>query len=378
MRTVLVTGATGAIGSELTRYLVAEERTHVRLLIRARSREHLDQRLRGLFQFWGLDPEDAAVSARVEAFAGDVTQPRLGLDETSWDRLTGEVTNVIHSAGNVKLNRPLSEARQSAVDSLRHVVSFVECCRERGTFQKLEYVSTVGVGGRMPGPVPERALFEPRSFRNSYEAAKAESEVFLVEQMERGLSATIHRPGMVVGDSVTGKIIQFQVFYHLCEFLSGRRTFGVIPDARAYRLDIIPVDYVARAIQISSLRGDTSGRIFHLCTGPEESPTIGDIAKHVQERFAANGRPTSTLRPIPPWLMRTLLPAAGWFVGRGTQRALRAVPYFLDYLDGQQGFANTNSRAFFSSAGIELPAPERYLDTVLSYYLESSAAAPAA
>jgi len=33
---------------------------------------------------------------------------------------------------------------------------------------------------------------------------------------------------------------------------------------------------------------------------------------------------------------------------------------------------------FFSAAGIELPAVERYLDTVLSYYLESGAAAPVA
>ena len=231
----------------------------------------------------------------------------------------------------------------------------------------------------MPGPVPERALVEPRSFRNSYEAAKAESEVFLLEQMDRGLSATIHRPGMVVGDSVTGKIIQFQVFYHLCEFLSGSRTFGVIPDARGYRLDIIPVDYVARAIQISSLREDTSGRIFHLCTGPEEAPTIWDIAKHVQERFAAHGRPTPPLRPIPPSLVRMLLPAASWLVGKPTRRALRTIPYFLDYLvDGPQGFANTRSRAFFSAAGVELPVVERYLDTVLSYYLESSSAAPAA
>ena len=55
--------------------------------------------------------------------------------------------------------------------------------------------------------------------------------------MQAGLPATIHRPSMVVGDSQTGKVIHFQVFYHLCEFLSGRRTLGIVPDTGDAALD---------------------------------------------------------------------------------------------------------------------------------------------
>src|SRR5262249_47879396 len=163
--------------------------------------------------------------------------PFLGLDRPSYERLSREVTHVVHAAGNVKLNRPLEEARRSAVDAAGHVVSFVDACRACGGFQKLRFLSTVGVVGKMPGTVPERAFPEARAFRNSYEAAKAEAETFLLEHMARGLPATVHRPSMVVGDSRDGRIIQFQVFYHLCEFLSGRRTAGVIPGARDIRLD---------------------------------------------------------------------------------------------------------------------------------------------
>lgn len=376
MRTVLVTGATGAIGSDLTRRLVIEENTKLRLLVRAQSPEHLNRRLHELFRFWDLDAKAPSIAGRVEAFRGDVTQHRLGLDEPDWDRLSSEVTHVVHAAGNVKLNRPLPEARQAAVDSLRHVLSFVESCRRTGAFQKLDYVSTVGVGGLMPGPLPERAIVERRAFRNSYEAAKAEAETVLLEEMDRGLSATIHRPSMVVGDSLTGKIIQFQVFYYLCEFLSGARTLGIVPQTRGFQLDIIPVDYVSQAIHMSSTRPDAAGKIFHLCSG-SEAPTLEELTQHVRHLFAACGRPTPKLRSIPLPLLRTVLPVAGWCVGKATRRALQALPFFLAYLDTPREFGNVASRAFFSSSGLSLPAPDSYVDVVLTYYLSGKGAAAA-
>jgi thioester reductase-like protein len=373
VRTVLVTGATGAIGSEVARLLLHEADTRIRLLLRARSREHLDQRLLELFRYWQLDPRDPAIAGRVEAFAGDITGPRLGLDEQTSCRLSAQVTHVIHAAGNVKLNRPLDEARQSAVGAVRHVLEFVERCQSSGRFQKLDYVSTVGVGGRMPNVVPERPLDEPRTFRNSYEAAKAEAEDVLLGPMVSGVPVTIHRPSMVVGDSKTGKIIQFQVFYHLCEFLSGRRTLGIIPDTHGYQLDIIPVDYVARAIQISSVRDDARGRVFHLSTA-EDAPTLDDLAERIRRRLAVAGRPVPRLRRIPLGVMKTLLPISAWCVGGAPRRALRTLPFFLAYLESPQTFANVQSRAFFGAAGVRLPAPETYLDPVLSYYLDRRAA----
>jgi thioester reductase-like protein len=369
LRTILVTGGSGAIGSVLARYLLDEEDTRVRLLLRARSRAHLDERLQELYHFWDIDPKEGCVSARVEAVAGDVTLPRLGLDESIYRRLTAEVTHVIHSAGNVKLNRPLDEARRSAVDSAGHIVSFAGACGRNGSFQKLEYVSTVGVAGKMAGTVPERAFVEPRSFRNSYEAAKAEAEAFLLRQMDEGLSATIHRPSMVVGDSRDGKIIQFQVFYYLCEFLSGGRTAGFVPDARDIQLDIIPVDYVARAIQASSIRSDATGRIFHLCAGPSQAPRINDLANRVRHFFASHGRHTPSLHRIPPAVLRSLLPVATWLAPATIRPSLQSLPYFLAYLDGPQTFANVRSQEFFSAEGVNVPPVDTYLETVLSYYL---------
>src|SRR5262249_4465392 len=108
MRTVLLTGSTGAIGSALARDLLAEPETRVYLLLRAQSSDHLGERLRALQHFWRIAPDDP-MTRRVEAVAGDVTRPSLGMDSAISQRLAREVTHIIHSAGNVKLNRPLDE-----------------------------------------------------------------------------------------------------------------------------------------------------------------------------------------------------------------------------------------------------------------------------
>jgi thioester reductase-like protein len=369
MRSVFVTGGTGAIGNVLARYLLEESDTQLHLLLRAQSHGHVQERLEGLCRFWGVDARDEGLAHRVHGVAGDVTLPTLGMDPGVYRRLAAEVTHVIHSAGNVKLNRPLDEARRAALDSARHVISFVQACGNGSRFQKLEYVSTVGVAGKTAGTVLEQPISNAREFRNSYEAAKAEAEVTVLDAMERGLNGTIHRPSMVVGDSRDGKIIQFQVFYHLCELLSGARTGGVIPDPDDIQLDIIPVDYVARAIHVSSKTADASGRIFHLCAGPIEAPRVWALAQRVREVFAAHGRRVPRLRPVPPGVIRKFLPVATKLVSTKTARALRALPYFLAYLDPPQTFANVQTRGFFSTRGVDAPSVASYLDAVLSYYL---------
>lgn len=372
MDTVLISGATGVVGAALTRELLGRTDAQLRLLVRAGTSEQLAQRRAELLDFCGVDRDDPAIQSRVEAFNGDVTAARLGLDELVHRRLTSEVTHIVHSAGSVKLNRPWEEARRLAVESAGHVVAFARACADAGRLRKLEFVSTVGVAGSLGPVVPERILTEARAFRNSYEAAKAEAEVLVWQAVEQGVRATVHRPSMVVGDSRDGRIRQFQVFYHLCEFLSGTRTRGIIPEADDARLDIVPVDYVAGALRRSIESDEAAGRVFHLCAGPEGAPRIRDLATRVRAAFVAHGRQVPRLRAVPPMMFRALTSVAGRLMPT-TAGALRSLPYFLAYLETPQTFANAESRRFFSAAGLDLPRLDAYLDPVLSRYLSSGA-----
>jgi thioester reductase-like protein len=220
----------------------------------------------------------------------------------------------------------------------------------------------------MPGLVPERPLTEPREFHNTYEQAKAEAEDLLLRELDDGLPLTIHRPSMVVGHSQTGRIIRFQVFYYLCEFLSGKRTWGIIPDTGDAKLDIIPVDYVARAIHIASGQPDTVGRVFHLCSGPENAVRLTDLADRLCELAIPPGGKAFRLRRVPLTWFRRLLPWAARMTGGKSRRAIENLPFFLAYLDEQQMFDITHTRTFLSAHAVAVARPDRYLKEVLDFY----------
>ena len=276
-----VTGATGVVGSALVPLILENQDTEVSLLLRADSDEQLCNRLNQLFDYWEFDKNDSKLRARITPLRGDVKSRAFGLHAKDYARLADSCTHIVHSAGDVRMNRTIEEARGSAIGSAEKIVALAKDCMANGNLAKIEIVSTVGVGGRMTD-VPEQWLSNQRKFHNTYEQAKAEAEDFIRKQMEDyALPLTIHRPSMVVGDTKSGKIIHFQIFYYLCEFLSGKQTQGLLPYLEGVTLDTIPVDYVARAIHFSSLSQSAIGKVIHLCSGPKHAMKINWLVQEL-------------------------------------------------------------------------------------------------
>jgi thioester reductase-like protein len=283
--------------------------------------------------------------------------------------LTGETSHVIHCAASVNLLMPLEQARATAVTPTRTVLDLGRQCARNGALRKIDIVSTVGVWGRTPGTMPERRLPNVDAFHNTYEAAKAEAERVIWDEGD-DLPITVHRPSMVVGETGSGRVIHFQIFYHLCEFLSGARTFGVMPDLGRTRLDTIPVDWVASAIDWSSRHPDTSGRIFHLCSGTAGAIALVRLQEKVRAVWHARMRKLPRLHRVDRHLLLRLTPLIGTLVGGKTRRALRALPPVLEYLAEDQSFSNLETAGVLGAAGLPVPAVESYLDAVLGYYLD--------
>ena len=365
MKHYFITGATGAIGAALIPVLLEDLGTSVTLLIRADNQDHLAARLEKLFVFWAFDPRDERKS-RVNAVLGDISQPNFGMKDKAYKIVSDQCSHIIHCAGNVRMNLPLEEARKCAVDSARNVVALAEVCRENDNLEKIEFVSTVGVGGRMP-VVPESWIEQEREFHNTYEQAKAEAEDYIRIQAEKGLPITVHRPSMVVGASKTGKIIHFQIFYYICEFLSGSRTLGFTPDTKKTRLDLIPCDYVAKAIAWSSKSGKTIGMVMHESSGLNYSILISDLKKLVQKNFCKNKKQVNFT--IPVWTFKLVMPMLKLLVPEEARRSMGALPIFFDYLKEHQIFENKKTIALLIDS-VEFPKKECFLEQGLSYYLD--------
>lgn len=374
MKNIFLTGATGTIGSALVPRLLEDEQTSLTVLIRARDESDLQTRLSHMLAYWRFQPGDTR-AGRIRPLRGDISLPNLGLGAEGLASLAGETSHIIHCAASVKLNMSMEEARATAVVPARTVLDLGRRCAHAGNLRKIELVSTVGVWGRTPGHMPERRLPEVSVFHNTYEAAKAEAErVIWTESGD--LPITVHRPSMVVGANGDGQVIHFQVFYHLCEFLSGTRTFGMMPALGETRLDTIPVDWVADAICWSSNHPETAGQIFHLCSGPQGSITLPRLQAKVRLAWQRHGRRLPTLHPIRRRVFERLVPLVGVFAGVKGRRALRGLPPVLAYLAEDQGFSNAETVRMLQAANLPVPWVERYIDPVLDYYLKSHGARP--
>ncbi len=367
MNHIFITGATGALGSELIPRFLNSDSTRVTILVRASSEEELAIRRQKLLDYLGISPE-SNLTSRVEAVRGDASLPGLGLPDNVLRQLSETVTHLVHAAGNVKLNQPFEAARKTAVDSASYIVNLTEQCLQRGPLRKLEFVSTVGVAGRRANVVKEERFsgsFNLSDFHNTYEASKWLAEQYLWDAIDKGLPATIHRPSMIVGDAIYGRIIHFQVFYHLTDFLIGRKTWGVVPKTNGATLDIIPVDYVADAICMSALEQLGQGQVWHLCSGPKLAIDLDELVMRIRELLLARNQPLPKLKKIGLQLFRTGLGAVSLFVGERKRRFLRGLPFLLDYLESKQQFDNALTNQLLENRGLAIRPVNDYLETVM-------------
>jgi thioester reductase-like protein len=367
MAKYFITGATGVLGSAIVRELLVNTSHKLVLLIRAQDDTVLQRRVGWLLNFLEIDP--AVGGSRIESIRGDTELAGFGLNSCDYKMLSTSVTHIIHSAAMVRMNLPLDSARRAAVDAATHILQLARLCQANGILAKVEMVSTVGVGGRWGGTLPERWLSEPRSFHNTYEQAKAEAEAVIELESKAGLPATVHRPSMIVGHSRTGSVPSFQIFYHLIEFLAGRRTWGILPDLSHNCVDLVPADYVARAVIWSSLNPTATGKILHLCGGPSGAISLNRLRSAVLEKFHEHGLELPRGRTLSAKAFKSFIKLSSPFAPDKLKRALATLPVFLDYLSEEQVFGNSRTRELLEPAGIMLPQADAFLPPVLDFYL---------
>jgi len=149
---VLLTGATGFLGSHIARLLLQDAETTLIALVRAEDREAAPRRLARAWWDW---PElAAAIGGRVEALAGDVALPHLGLEEGAYADLVRRTTHIVHAAGDLQLNAPLEELRPVNVQGTANVLELARAVHRDHGLARLAHVSTAYVAGGRQGEIP--------------------------------------------------------------------------------------------------------------------------------------------------------------------------------------------------------------------------------
>ena len=283
---ILVTGAAGLIGGEVCARL-ARRGHRVTALVRAK-REVL--------------ANNGSPAAVAEVVAGDVTQDRLGLDEADWQGLVERTDLVIHCAALTRFDADEEAYRATNIEGTARVIELV-----REAEAALLQVSTAYVCGERSGPVREDDPLPTDDFTNGYEASKAAAER-LVRQS--GVPFAVARPSIVVGESETGAIRQFDTIYAAFKLIAEGRVQHM-PVREGATLDFVPLDHVAGSIVALAERMEAAaGGTFHLVSGgpvPVElfAQAIGSFEGFAQPQLVdADAFDPATLPPMERRLFR--------------------------------------------------------------------------
>lgn len=250
-----VTGGTGFIGRNLIERLLAREGT-VNVLVRPGSEARFEK-LRDRFP---------GQSARLAAVSGDLTQPDLGVSEADLARLKGSIGHFFHVAAVYDLKAGAEDQRLANVEGTRHAV---RCATELGA-QCFHHVSSIAVSGLYKGTFLEEMFDEAEDLVHPYFVTKHESE--RIVRKECKIPWRVYRPGSVVGHSKTGEIDKIDGPYYSFKLLQKLRNlmprWVPLLGFESGRFNIVPVDYVAAALDHIAHKKGLDSECFHL-TNPD-------------------------------------------------------------------------------------------------------------
>jgi len=248
--TYFVTGATGFIGRHLLERLLARE-GQIHVLVRD-----------------GMDPALAAqlgddrVELRGRAVAGDLGAPLLRVDEATRTALRGNIDHFFHLAAMYDMAADEEQNTLLNVAGTRHAVELADDLGA-GVFQ---HASSIAVAGAYEGFFTEDMFDEGQPLPTPYHRTKFESEAIV-----RGRAPgawRVYRPAIVVGDSRTGEMDKIDGPYYFFKLIQKLRhalpEWFPLVSLEVGWTNIVPVDWVAAAIDHIAHEPGLDGQAFHL------------------------------------------------------------------------------------------------------------------
>ena len=246
---VLLTGATGYLGIHLLRELIDSDATTITCLVRSKSQEAAERRLKNLLFYYFETSFPDLFGKRLFVVCGDVTAD-FG---KSIPEGYPAIDTVFNSAANVKHFSKGTDIEDVNIGGARRCVEF--CLRNHA---RLVHISTTSVGeiwiDRGDGsPVPqldERKLWFGQFLDNRYIHSKFLAERLILEAVaHHGLSAKVMRVGNLAPRSSDG---EFQANFNSNSYMGRLKVFHILGccpvDSYDEPTEMSPIDETAKAV----------------------------------------------------------------------------------------------------------------------------------
>jgi NAD(P)-dependent dehydrogenase (short-subunit alcohol dehydrogenase family) len=245
----VVTGGTGFIGKHLLERLVRRQ-GEIGVVVRPRSISRFDELVTRLGEH----------GSQLKMLAGDITAEGLGLgpEDTAW--CTG--ATVFHLGAIYDLAADDSVTETANVLGTKNVVGFANAVNAA----RLHHLSSIAVAGHYKGRFTEEMFAEGQDLDGAYFRTKYEAERIVRESAN--VAWRVYRPALVIGSSINGEAEKIDGPYYSFKLIQKMRDAFpswmpfVGPEGRT--LNIVPVDFVANAIDhIAHIEG-LDNRAFHI------------------------------------------------------------------------------------------------------------------
>ena len=191
-RTVLLTGATGFVGSFLLRQLLTATDARVVCLVRATEERAARERIAAALARAGYRGDQGH---RLAVAAADLASPGLGLDALAWSRLAAEVDAIFHAGAHVHHFSPYARLRAANVGSTIELLRLATTGRPKS----VHHISSLSVFAEAPGlpDVDELSdlAAESHSPARGYSASKWVADRLIGQAAQRGGACQILSSG---------------------------------------------------------------------------------------------------------------------------------------------------------------------------------------
>ncbi len=256
---ILITGITGTLGSVLAGRILRSGHC-IKAVVRQQNRAEALARVKQVLDITKASYNDG----NLEVIPGDICEENLGI---SIKDLSG-VSSILHCAALLDFSDYSAERNhQVNVAGTANVLRLAESLHV-----PVCHISTAYVAGKRQGIVREDELNLGQEYHNSYEASKCQAEQNVQSWSHKtGLPVTIFRPSILVGDSRTGRIVNFDGLYNLMRFFDNvadlvrNEEFRAAANPEATK-NLIPVDIASDMIW--RITQNRQSGVYHI-TNPE-------------------------------------------------------------------------------------------------------------
>ncbi|MCL4247361.1 MAG: thioester reductase domain-containing protein [Anaerolineae bacterium] len=256
-RSIFLTGATGFVAAYVLADLIDRTQATIYALVRASNEAAGMERIRKNLEHYRLRCPEMAT--RIKPVAGDLKQPLFGLPQAEFNHLAEEIDVIFHVGSKLSYIAPYHFLKDANVGGTQETLRLATTCRPK----PYHFVSSLGIllnYKKLEGGHEEDELDAEKCPEVGYFQTKYVAERVVRIARARGIPVTIHRIGLIVGDSERG---YSNTDDFVARILIGCIQAGYGPDIRN-AMDMTPVDFIARAIVYLAFQPASLGHVFHL------------------------------------------------------------------------------------------------------------------